>query len=264
MKSLQSIIVLGSTGLIGSYMCERLRSEGFKVTAIHSGNYSENLGIHADAMINCNGNSYRFKANENPAWDFNASVMSVEKSLFDFSADLYIYMSTVDVYQNLHDPDLNGESATCDPRAMDTYGFHKWLAERVVEKFSKRSAILRMGTVIGPKFKKGPLFDLLNHMELRMSADSELSLVDTDMIYRVVQHLIKNPPERMVLNVAGSGFVSPKILASAVDLPIAVSAQDRGVKYRYNINNNQLKSILPVETSEEIGLRFMKAMRGLR
>src|SRR3989442_1009750 len=105
-----SIIVLGGTGLIGSAVCERFRSHGHSVVCIGSKNYQSSVGAEADVLINCNGNSYRYKAAQSPRWDFEASVLSVEKSLFDFKAGYYIYFSTVDVYHELADPKQNAES----------------------------------------------------------------------------------------------------------------------------------------------------------
>src|SRR2546421_11339278 len=75
-----SLIVLGGTGLIGSAVCEHFTSNGHVVIPINSKNYEQCAGSQADVLVNCNGNSYRFKAGQNPRWDFDASVLSVEKS----------------------------------------------------------------------------------------------------------------------------------------------------------------------------------------
>lgn len=75
-------IVLGGTGLIGSAVCEYLQSRGKPVISVNSRNYKDYIGMHTKVLINCNGNSFRYRANQDPCWDFEVSVTSVERSLF--------------------------------------------------------------------------------------------------------------------------------------------------------------------------------------
>jgi len=135
--SKKKFIVLGATGVIGSTVVQYLTQEGHGVISINSKNYKDYVGESGDVLVNCNGNSYRYKAQEDPTWDFEESVVSVKNSLFDFQAEHYVYLSTIDVYSNISDPASNSEDAQIDTRQLDTYGFHKWLAERLVEKHSK-------------------------------------------------------------------------------------------------------------------------------
>src|SRR5262245_11407381 len=136
-----TVIVLGGTGLIGSAICERLRQAGCAITALNSKNYSAHLGTTADVLINCNGNSYRYKAAKDPRWDFEAIVLSVEKSLFDFKYERYFYVSTIDVYDEIGDLSRTREDVAIHPERLHPYGFHKWLAERLVERFAEHSLI---------------------------------------------------------------------------------------------------------------------------
>ena len=123
-----SNIILGGGGLIGSAISSYLKPEGESVISVNSKNYHEYIGTKADVLINCNGNTFRYRANQNPQWDFESSVITVERSLFDFSVKLYIYISTVDVYNVLEDSTRNSEDSSIQPEQLDTYGFHKWLA----------------------------------------------------------------------------------------------------------------------------------------
>ena len=153
MMSKRSFIVLGGTGLIGSAVVAHLRRQGGDVLSVNSQNYQELVGQSADVLINCNGNTFRFKANQDPHWDFRASVESVERSLYDFRIGLYIYVSTIDVYPILNDPEQNSEDCPIDLGAIDPYGFHKRIAERLVEKYAPRSVVFRCGTAIGRGLK---------------------------------------------------------------------------------------------------------------
>ncbi len=254
-----SLIVLGGTGLIGSAVCDRFNRDGHQVLAINSKNYASLVGASADILINCNGNSYRYKAAQDPRWDFDASVLSVEKSLFDFKFDRYFYISTIDVYHDVSDPARNHEASPIDPQVLHPYGFHKWLAERLVERFVKEALILRLGTVIGPAVKKGPLFDLVNRQPLHMSPDSELSLIDTGTIADALFHFIVTPPTHRIINLTGTGPASIRQLCADAGLPWKLADGAERTLHRYHINNTRLRESCPVATSREIGSRFLES-----
>ncbi len=101
-----SYIVLGGTGLIGSAVRAHLERQGELVISVNSKNYTDCLGAWAKVLINCNGNTFRYRANQDPRWDFEASVVSVERSLFDFRFDLYrqvgIFLKDFVEYLNSH------------------------------------------------------------------------------------------------------------------------------------------------------------------
>ena len=250
-------IVLGGTGLIGSAVCAYLESQGKSVVSVNTRNYKDNIGKRAKVLINCNGNSFRYRANQNPCWDFEVSVTSVERSLFDFKTDHYIYISTVDVYNMKDDPAQNHENCTIDTVKLDSYGFHKWLAESLVQKFAARSVILRLGTVIGEKLKKGPIYDILNEQELHMSLDSELSFIDTKNIARAINVIIDKGIKDEIINVTGTGSVRLRDLQHKLPFPIRVAPGSETVKHSYNINNTKLCDILPIHTSMEITEEFL-------
>ena len=252
-----SLIVLGGTGLIGSAVCGRFKRGGHAVVSVDSKNYARSVGAEADVLINCNGNSYRYKAGQDPRWDFDASVLTVEKSLFDFKFGRYIHISTIDVYPELADPARNREDAAIEPQRLHPYAFHKWLAERLVARFAGRSLILRVGTVIGAGMKKGPLLDLLLGQPLHMSAESELSLIDTATIAEAVVRFVAEPPEHGTLNLTGTGPALLGALCAKAGLKWRLAPGAEQVVYRYNINNARLREHFPVPTSHEIGSRYL-------
>jgi hypothetical protein len=58
------------------------------------------MGESFDIFINANGNSKKYWANQNPLLDFDVSVTSVYKTLFDFKFKKYIYLSSLDIFKN--------------------------------------------------------------------------------------------------------------------------------------------------------------------
>jgi nucleoside-diphosphate-sugar epimerase len=254
-----SIIVIGGTGLIGSAVCARLSRDGHKVLSINSKNYSEHIGIHTDVLVNCNGNSYRYKAAKDPRWDFEASVLSVEKSLFDFKYSRYFYVSTIDVYNDISDLSRTQEDAPIRPEQLHPYGFHKWLAERLVERFAANSLILRTGTVIGTEMKKGPLFDLTQNKPLHMSLESELSLIDSTTIADALAEFVSTPPSFRIVNLTGTGSARLRSVLAECGMSGREAPEAEQVMYRYRIDNARLRQLFTVPTSFEMGVRFLKS-----
>jgi nucleoside-diphosphate-sugar epimerase len=252
-----SLIVLGGTGLIGSAVCERFTRDGPAVISVDSKNYACCVGTEADVLINCNGNSYRYRAGQDPRWDFDASVLTVEKSLFDFKFGRYIHVSTIDVYNELGDPARNQEDTPIEPERLHPYGFHKWLAERLVQRFAAQPLILRVGTVVGTGMKKGPLLDLLLDHPLPMSAESELSLIDTATIAEAVVRFVATTSAHRTINLTGTGPALLRALCADAGLKWRLAPGAEQVVYRYNINNARLRELFPVPTSYEMGSRFL-------
>ena len=257
MKKKPSIVVLGGTGLIGAAVGAHFTRLGHEVVAVDSKNYAAHVGTVADVLINCNGNSYRFKANRDPAWDFQASVLSVQRSLFDFTVGRYVHVSTIDVYPDCSDPELTGDEMPIDSRKLNPYGFHKWMAERLVERFGSQPLILRVGTVIGPGLKKGPVFDLLQNEPLHMALDSELSLIDTDTIAGAIATFIEKPPNYSIINLTGSGPAELGELCRQAGLQPKLAPGAEAVRHRYHLNNARLRELTPVASSLEMAVRFL-------
>jgi len=246
-----SFIILGATGLIGSAVREHLETLGARVIPVGSKDYPDRIGAQADVLINCNGNAVRYLARQNPTWDFEASVATVHRSLFDFKYGLYIYVSTVDVYNAPDDPSRNHEAVPIRQGELDVYAFHKWTAERLVERFAGRSVIARVGTAIGNGIKKNPVYDLLNGHPLHMSLESELSLIDTPTIARCLETIIRARPEREIINVTARGYVKLRDIQQRLGTPVSLAPGAEEVVHRYNVNTAKMARLMPLPTSWE-------------
>jgi len=251
-------IVLGGTGLIGSAVCAHLRRQGASVSSIHSKNYAECVGRKARVVVNCNGNTYRYRTHQDPQWDFEASVATVERSLCDIRADMYVYMSTVDVYDRLDDPLHNHEAVTVRPERLDVYGFHKWVAERFVERFATRWVIFRLGTVLGEGLKKGPLYDALTAQPLHMSLDSELTFIDTTTIAKALTAVLATEVRHEIINLTGTGSAKLRDLESKLPWPMQLAAGAETVTHHYQINNEKMTRFMPLPTAWDVAVTFLE------
>ncbi|MBI2885473.1 MAG: NAD(P)-dependent oxidoreductase [Candidatus Omnitrophica bacterium] len=252
-------LILGGTGLIGSALCRHLERRRAAFRAVNSATYAEAAGAAARVVVNCNGNTFRYRAHQDPVWDFDKSVASVARSLQDIRAELYVYLSTVDVYSNRQNPAQNHEDAVIDPAQLDVYGFHKWVAERLVERFASRWAILRLGTVVGPGLRKGPIFDLMRGEPLHMSLDSELTLIDTATIADTLDAVTASRPDREIFNVTGIGGVRLGDLAGLLPVPPRLAPGAEAVTYRYDVSAAKVSSLRPMPASAQVARRFLDA-----
>jgi len=251
-------LVIGGNGLVGKSIVNRLKLEKKDVISIGTGNYNDFIGEKTNILINANGNSYRFKANNEPFWDYKKSIQSVYNSFNDFRYDKYIYLSTVDVYNNLYNPSRNSEEVNIEPSKLDYYGFHKWVSERLVEKYCANSIILRLGTVLGKNLKKGPIFDLVNNNQLHISKKSQLTFVDTETISDVVLGLVKMNKNNEIYNLTGSGFVELNHLINIFSFQNLSKIENKRIIHKYNINIKKINSYFHLPTSIEIAENFIK------
>ncbi len=250
-------IVLGAQGLIGSAVFERLRASGATVLSVERDNYETTKGTSGGVLVNCDGNSSRFRANQDPAWDFRASVDSVALSIFYFRLNTYIYLSTVDVYNHVYRPATTMEETRIDSQALMPYAFHKWLSERLVERYASSSVILRLGTALGPRMTKNPIYDLLHGNPLFISPESEISFIDTATIAESVVQVLAESPSKEIFNVASTGASRIKAIADKLRLQPSLASEADKTRYCYRINNSKISRLMGMPTSDEVVSRFL-------
>src|SRR3989344_2560445 len=180
--------ILGGNGLVGSDLTKYFSSQ-HQVTPIARESYSRNKKEKFDIFVNANGNSKRFWALKNIFPDFEASTISVYKSIFDFQFKKYIYISSVDVYPNPSSPNTTKETSKINISKQNSYGFHKYLSEQIVKKHLSDWIILRPSSILGINLKKGPLLDALNNNLLYITPDSKLQYISTCALFEILQVL---------------------------------------------------------------------------
>ena len=252
------LIIIGNTGLIGSDLINSFSKFGMRCLGVNSTNYKHAVGSKSNLLINCNGNNFRYKANENPVWDFKKSVESVINTIFDFSYKKYLYISTIDVYSDKSDPDNNYEGIEINLSKLDTYGYNKWLAERIIEKFTTNYIIFRTGTVLGQKLRKGPVFDLLSGNELFMSSKSELSFIDTENIFLAIKGALDQGIKNEIVNLVGTGSITLDSIIKEFPIKAKFASDSKRKIYKYNINNKKLKSFYSIKHTSSITKQFIK------
>ena len=216
---MRSCLVIGGRGFVGSAMAARARDLGLVVSAIGRDDYGEAVGRRFDVVVFAAGNARRYLADRDPSADLDASVGAVYRALRDFPSERFVLASTVDVYPDPSRLEATREDAPIDPARPSTYGFHKRLAELVTMRDAPGWLIVRLGQMLGPGLRKGPVFDALHGEPLRVSPASRYPFLRTSSVAELTFALLEAGATEAVYNVCGRGSVA---LADALPEPPAV------------------------------------------
>lgn len=252
---IRTIGILGGKGMLGSDLVEFLGND-FETTAIDKDNYDAHRGKSFDVLINANGNSRRFWGNQNPREDFSASVVSVYDSMRDFTCGMYVYISSVDVYEHHESPQTTREDEVIHPEKLFPYGFHKYLAEQIVHNYAKKFLILRPSAMLGTKLKKGPFYDMLAQSPLFITADSRLQAISTVAVAQIIGMLLRGERQNEVFNVGGKGAFEFREFPKFISKPVGFRPDaERQV---YEMNTEKIQSMYgELKTSEEYVREFL-------
>jgi len=237
------IFLLGAKGFVGATVLAEL-SKFDECVGIDIDNYDEHIGERCDVLVNVNGNSKKFLAAKQPALEFDLSVRSVVRSVYDFPAEKYVYISTVDVYTDFSDKESTAEIVEIDNTKQSPYGFHKWLAEQYVKKTCDKWIITRLGGMVGEGLKKGPVYDLTNGEKLWVHPDSRYQYIPTKTVGAVIRYLLENNIENEIFNICAKGTVSLKEVADMLDIEANFNSSSE--QQYYEINNEKLCEIFDV------------------
>jgi len=241
--------------MLGSDLVKFL-SPFFLVTPISKGNYISHIHKTFDVVINANGNSKRFWANQNPQDDFIASTVSVYKSIFDFHSDLYVYISSPDVYENHTRPEYTKENEEIDPKNLQPYGFHKYLSELIVKKYKEKFLILRSAMLLGTNLKKGPIYDTIHDQPIFITSKSRLQLITTHAMVEIIRTLLENFVKNETLNIGGIGTFTFEKIKQYLNKKNRISFGEEMQIYEMNVE--KIKSFFPsLKTSENYLQEFL-------
>lgn len=251
------VFILGAKGFVGSAFVRYCQAKKIEFAAIDKNNYHRYISKSCDILINANGNSKKFLAEQNPALDFKLSFLSVEKSLQDFKTKKYIYISSIDVYNNVSNPKENKEETRICVSRQSFYGFHKYLAEQIVKKYTREWLIVRCGGFVGQGLKKNSVFDILNYSPLRVHISSQYQYLPVDELPKIVFFLIKKRVFKEIFNVCGKGLMSLNEAAVLIPNYKLRYAANNNQKEVYNININKLNSLYRVPSTAQSVKEFI-------
>jgi len=221
----KKIGIVGGNGFVGSALVDHFVCSGYDVTSITRENFAQNVSRQFDILIDAAGNSKKFVADENRMLDFELTVKHRMQTLLSFNAPLHVHISSVDVYQDLTDPEKNKEDSTVDLNTTSNYGFTKRLAELIVQRHAPQWLIFRLSGMVGPGLRKNPVYDIANGEPIRINPDSSYQFCTTDYVANLIRVTIEAGVRGELINVAGRGQVTPREIAKILSKPLITSSE---------------------------------------
>ncbi|MEM3406005.1 MAG: NAD-dependent epimerase/dehydratase family protein [Candidatus Aenigmatarchaeota archaeon] len=249
------IYILGSKGFVGSGICEFFNSKNIKIIEITRDNYKNFIGKRIDIFINANGSSKKRLAEENPKLDFDLNVISTLNSVFDFKPKFYIYLSTIDVYNNVALKPK--ETDVIIPEKLSNYGFDKYISEQIIKKYCNEWLILRLGGMVGKNLKKNSVFDILNLKKTFVSPNSEYQYINTFDVGRIIYELLKKEIKNDIFNICGDGTIKVEKIAKIANITLPKECYSLKTE-KYDIDISKIKSITYVPRTLDTIKNFIK------
>lgn len=251
-------IILGGSGFLGSALCAEAQKRGWEVIPVNRSDYPQYAGMSCDVLINADGNSRKYLADQDANLDFDLSVRSVSLSLHDIRPKLYVYLSSIDVYSNKSNPGCNHEESIIAHEKLSCYGFNKFLAEQLVRRHAKSWLILRLGGFVGPGLKKNAIHDLLMKEKIHVHPDSRYQYIDTGTMAAIAFQLIESGPQKAIFNLAGDGTVSVREIAKLIPGNLMAGAPLDKRPEHYEVNLSKIKTVAAIPSTRETVERFVK------
>jgi nucleoside-diphosphate-sugar epimerase len=223
-----TIALFGSKGFVGSEILKSLKKYGYDVSEITRENFESNLGKEFDYVINSACPSTRFKAENNPEWDFRETVEKTSKIFYEVKFKKFIQISSV--------------AARCQPEKV--YGRHKLAAESIVN--NGESLIVRLGPMFGPTLDKGVLMDMLNRSNVFVGENSKYAFAPLEFVGNWVA---KNIDKKGVWEVGAKNSIQLKDLSNILGLNVKFEGLD---------NDQEMQTIESDYPDVSLVIDFMK------
>ncbi|MBL9039941.1 MAG: NAD-dependent epimerase/dehydratase family protein [Archangium sp.] len=150
-----TVAVIGASGYVGSALCASPHlTSSYDVVRVTRETYAACKRERYDVVINCAMPSARFKARNDPAWDFEATVKTTAELLYGWRYEKFVQVSSV--------------SARCQLDSV--YGRHKAAAERLCAP--EKALIVRLGPLYSAELKKGVLVDMARGQKVFVDGSS--------------------------------------------------------------------------------------------
>ncbi|MEK3663773.1 NAD-dependent epimerase/dehydratase family protein [Paenibacillus sp. FSL F4-0236] len=131
----------------------------------------------------------KWKANQAPLEDLD-NINSLIESLKKVKAEMFVLISTVDVYMNPINVD---EDSKIDPETIDPYGRHRYYLEQFVRDNFKNYSIIRLPGLFGKGLKKNFIYDLINSNTLELTHyQSEFQFYNMCNLWNDIQIALNN------------------------------------------------------------------------
>lgn len=254
------IFIVGGKGLTGSSIVKQAQKKNLPFAIIQKENREAFWGRHCDILIFANGNALKGKANLDPLFDFNASVGSVAEYVHKIDYGLFVFLSTVDVYDQKSSEAATRECQVIRPESLDPYGFHKWMAENYVRHFCKNHLIFRLAGLVGEGLRKNPVYDFV-HAEKKVviSPESLLNFVPTRLVAEAVFKIVETGIRNETFNVASKNSIRMSDIGKIFPRPSPFAPPPLPLQ-NYQIHTGKIQRHVALTTSQEAVREYVESL----
>lgn len=196
--------LVGFTGFVGGNILYQTKIDNL----YNSSNIQKIKGKKFNLIV-CSGiKAEKWKANQNPRSDIE-NINDLMNNLETVKADVFVHISTVDVYPN---PVGVDEDALVVSSDSQPYGQHRYFFEEFVRKRFKNNHIIRLPGLFGKGIKKNFIYDLIHDNAMDYThKDSRFQFYDLSRIWHDIKIVMNN---RLPL----VNFATPPISSAEVAL----------------------------------------------
>jgi len=246
------IYVLGGNGFVGSAFIRYLEKQEEEFVNITRENYIDYVDTSCDLFINANGNSKRFLAEKSPLEDFDMNVKNALQTTLHFDIKRYLLISSVDVYHNPSQSLCTREDKTIQPEFLSNYGLSKYLTECVIRKHANDWMIFRVGGMVGENMTKGPVYDIMNDVDLFVNPDSRYQFINTDQVADIV---LNTKGKNEIFNVCATSNMPLRRIFYMLGKEPKLNKKPL---HKYNVDNWKISEQFRIETTGQILEKFFK------
>ena len=256
------IFVVGGKGLTGSAIVKYLEAKNKDYEIIQKENKENFFGKECDMLIFANGNALKYKANEDPLFDFYASVASVAEYIHKIKFKKFIHLSTVDVYDDKTSIMKTKEDVYINTRKLNTYAYHKYCAEEYVKQFCDNYLIFRLSGLVGDGLKKNAAYDFTHKdKKVMLSPETTHNYINTRFIAETIFHIIDLGIENETFNLASKNAIRIGDIENIIDVKTDYT-EDAHLHVDYNqINTEKIGKYVELSSSEEAMIEYFDSLK---
>jgi len=256
------IFVIGGKGLTGSAIVDYLKKNNIKYEVIQKENKTEFFGKRCKILIFANGNSIRYKANEDPYFDFNASVSSIAEYIHKIDFELFVHLSTVAVYDSPSSEQTTSEDTKINSKSLPTYGYHKLLGEEYIQHYCKHYLIFRLPGIVGNGTRKNPVYDFLHkEKKVMVSSESSYNFINTEDIAESIFKVIHLGITNEIFNLASKNSIKIGDIKKVVNQDSEYTDDAESHFENWQINTKKIQKFVNLTTSEQAIKRYYEQLK---
>ena len=218
--------IIGYNGFVGSNLNKTIKAKFL----FNSKNIKDIKNKSFNKLFICAPHAQKWLANKNPKMD-NSQVNKLIHNLKNISAKKVIYISTVDVFENLIN---KNEKSKINKKKHHTYGKNRLKIEKFIKKKFIDYHIIRLPALFGKGLKKNILFDLINNNNLHnIKILSKYQWFSINDLNKCIKLVIKN--KIACINLVSEPIHTFELISKFFpDKLIKCNSSDIGFKYNLN------------------------------